>query len=158
MFVKYLLKDKMQRLKNYYEPYEFSFLKIKSQTVLILSYFRAPKMPIYSNQNSLTLNLNSNKEQHGSNTWKRRSLNFKTSVNNWTRNGSRKSNVSLTFWMNMNATNLRKKQKMKMSLKIAKITSVRGPWMQRCWWWRSRNGPISNQKEFLKEIKPKERL
>lgn len=34
MFVKYLLKDKMQRLKNYYEPYEFSFLKIKSQTVI----------------------------------------------------------------------------------------------------------------------------
>ena len=33
MFVKHLLKDKMQKLKNYYEPYEFSFLKIKSQTV-----------------------------------------------------------------------------------------------------------------------------
>ena len=33
MFVKILLKDKMQRLKNYYEPYEFAFLKIKSQTV-----------------------------------------------------------------------------------------------------------------------------
>ena len=33
MFVKILLKDKMQRLKDYYEPYEFAFLKIKSQTV-----------------------------------------------------------------------------------------------------------------------------
>lgn len=32
-FLKYLLKDKMQKLKNYYEPYEISFLKIKSQTV-----------------------------------------------------------------------------------------------------------------------------
>jgi hypothetical protein len=42
MFVKYLLKDKMQRLKNYYEPYEFSFLKIKSQTV-IFNLFQSAK-------------------------------------------------------------------------------------------------------------------
>ena len=33
MFLKYLLKEKMQKLKNYYEPYEIAFLKIKSQTV-----------------------------------------------------------------------------------------------------------------------------
>ena len=47
MFVKILLKDKMQRLKNYYEPYEFAFLKIKSQTVFFFCYFRALKMLIH---------------------------------------------------------------------------------------------------------------
>ena len=36
MFLKYLLKDKMQRLKDYYEPYEMAFLKIKSQTVIFI--------------------------------------------------------------------------------------------------------------------------
>lgn len=38
MFLKSLLKDKMQRLKDYYEPYELAFLKIKSQTVIFLFY------------------------------------------------------------------------------------------------------------------------
>ena len=38
IFLKYILKDKMQRLKTYYEPYEFSFLKIKSQTVFIVLF------------------------------------------------------------------------------------------------------------------------
>jgi hypothetical protein len=33
IFLKNLLKDKMQRLKDYYEPYELAFFKIKSQTV-----------------------------------------------------------------------------------------------------------------------------
>lgn len=44
MFLKSLLKDKMQRLKDYYEPYELAFLKIKSQTVIFLIIFRVPKM------------------------------------------------------------------------------------------------------------------
>lgn len=43
MFLKNLLKDKMQRLKDYYEPYELAFLKIKSQTVIFLIIFRVPK-------------------------------------------------------------------------------------------------------------------
>lgn len=38
MFLKYMLKDKMQRLKDYYEPYEMAFFKIKSQTVIYLFY------------------------------------------------------------------------------------------------------------------------
>ncbi len=46
MFLKSLLKDKMERLKNYYEPYELAFLKIKSQTVIIILSFRVLKMPI----------------------------------------------------------------------------------------------------------------
>lgn len=44
MFLKSLLKDKMQRLKDYYEPYELAFLKIKSQTVIFLIISRVPKM------------------------------------------------------------------------------------------------------------------
>lgn len=32
-FLKHLLKDKMQRLKEFYEPYEMAFLQIKSKTV-----------------------------------------------------------------------------------------------------------------------------
>ncbi len=46
MFVKYLLKDKMQRLKNYYEPYEFSFLKIKSQTVIFVLFLECKRCPL----------------------------------------------------------------------------------------------------------------
>jgi len=47
VFLKSLLKDKMQRLKDYYEPYELAFLKIKSQTVTNLFYFRVPKILIH---------------------------------------------------------------------------------------------------------------
>ncbi len=38
IFLKNLLKDKMERLKDYYEPYEMAFLKIKSQTVIHFFY------------------------------------------------------------------------------------------------------------------------
>lgn len=34
IFLKSLLKGKMERLKDYYEPYELAFLKIKSETVI----------------------------------------------------------------------------------------------------------------------------
>ena len=34
VFLKCLLKEKMQRLKDYFEPYEMAFFKIKSQTVI----------------------------------------------------------------------------------------------------------------------------
>lgn len=34
MFLKALLKGKIQKLKDFYEPYEFAFLKIKGNTVL----------------------------------------------------------------------------------------------------------------------------
>lgn len=32
LFLRILLREKMERLKAYYEPYEIAFLKIKSQT------------------------------------------------------------------------------------------------------------------------------
>lgn len=35
VFLKSLLKEKMQKLKDFYEPYELAFFKIKSQTVNI---------------------------------------------------------------------------------------------------------------------------
>lgn len=42
-FLKGLLKAKMERLKDYYSPYEAAFIKIKSNTVLLFT-FRASKM------------------------------------------------------------------------------------------------------------------
>jgi hypothetical protein len=45
MFLKNLLKGKIQKLKDFYEPYEIAFLKIKGNTVLF-SLFRASKMPL----------------------------------------------------------------------------------------------------------------
>jgi nitrate reductase beta subunit len=33
LFLKFILKDKMEKLKEYYSPYEFAYLKIKSNTV-----------------------------------------------------------------------------------------------------------------------------
>lgn len=32
LFLRILLRDKMERFKAYYEPYEIAFLKIKAQT------------------------------------------------------------------------------------------------------------------------------
>ncbi len=34
VFLKYMLKSKMEKLKDFYEPYELAFLKIKSNTVI----------------------------------------------------------------------------------------------------------------------------
>ena len=45
VFLKSLLKGKIQKLKDFYEPYELAFLKIKSNTVLFF-LFRALKMPV----------------------------------------------------------------------------------------------------------------
>lgn len=33
VFLKHMLKSKMEKLKDFYEPYELAFLKIKSNTV-----------------------------------------------------------------------------------------------------------------------------
>lgn len=38
LFLKCLLKNKMQLLKDQYEPYELAFMQIKSQTVIFLFY------------------------------------------------------------------------------------------------------------------------
>jgi hypothetical protein len=43
-FLKALLKAKMERLKDFYSPYELAFLKIKSNTVLLFP-LRASRMP-----------------------------------------------------------------------------------------------------------------
>lgn len=32
IFLKFLLKNKMQKVKDFYEPYELAFINIKSQT------------------------------------------------------------------------------------------------------------------------------
>jgi len=42
-FLKGMLKSKMEKLKEFYEPYELAFLKIKGNTVKII-LFRASKM------------------------------------------------------------------------------------------------------------------
>jgi hypothetical protein len=42
-FLRYVLKDKMERLKEFYSPYELAFLKIKSNTVQI-NLFRVLRM------------------------------------------------------------------------------------------------------------------
>lgn len=34
VFLKHMLKSKMEKLKDFYEPYELAFLKIKSNTVI----------------------------------------------------------------------------------------------------------------------------
>jgi hypothetical protein len=41
IFLKFLLKNKMQKVKDFYEPYELAFINIKSQTVIYLNYFSA---------------------------------------------------------------------------------------------------------------------
>lgn len=46
LFLRILLRDKMERLKSYYEPYEIAFLKIKAQTVILILIFRVQKMPV----------------------------------------------------------------------------------------------------------------
>ena len=38
VFLKSMLKDKMQKLRRFYEPYELAFFQIKSQTVCIHYY------------------------------------------------------------------------------------------------------------------------
>lgn len=38
LFLRILLRDKMERFKAYYEPYEIAFLKIKAQTVNFIFY------------------------------------------------------------------------------------------------------------------------
>lgn len=40
VFLKYMLKSKMEKLKDFYEPYQLAFLKIKSNTVRFI-LFRA---------------------------------------------------------------------------------------------------------------------
>lgn len=35
-FLKFMLKSKIEKLKNFYEPYEKAFFKIKSNTVHLL--------------------------------------------------------------------------------------------------------------------------
>jgi len=40
VFLKTLLKEKIEKLKDFYEPYELAFLKIKSTTVIFI-LFRA---------------------------------------------------------------------------------------------------------------------
>ena len=44
VFLKNLLKGKILKLKNFYQPYELAFLKIKGNTVQFY-LFRALKMP-----------------------------------------------------------------------------------------------------------------
>lgn len=44
VFLKTLLKGKIQKLKDFYEPYELAFLKIKGNTVIILQ-FRVSRTP-----------------------------------------------------------------------------------------------------------------
>lgn len=36
LFLKYMLKSKMEKLKEFYSPYEFAFLKIKGNTVIFV--------------------------------------------------------------------------------------------------------------------------
>ena len=43
MFLKSLLKGKIEKLKGFYEPYELAFLKIKGNTVFF-HLFRVSKM------------------------------------------------------------------------------------------------------------------
>ena len=45
VFLKTLLKGKIEKLKDFYEPYELAFLKIKSNTVFFY-LFRTSKMPL----------------------------------------------------------------------------------------------------------------
>ena len=45
MFVKGLLKSKMEKVKKFYEPFEMAFLKIKTNTVFLL-LFRASKIQL----------------------------------------------------------------------------------------------------------------
>ena len=45
VFLKSLLKGKIAKLKDFYEPYELAFLKIKGNTVLFM-LFRMSKTPI----------------------------------------------------------------------------------------------------------------
>jgi len=45
MFVKGLLKSKMEKVKKFYEPFEMAFLKIKTNTVFLL-LFRALKIQL----------------------------------------------------------------------------------------------------------------
>ena len=71
IFLKSILKDKMQRLKNFYEPYELAFFQIKSQTV-IFYLFRALKKPTLSNPNSSTSSPSTKRRLLGSNIWRMR--------------------------------------------------------------------------------------
>lgn len=43
VFLKSMLKNKMEKLKEFYSPYELAFLKIKGNTVKII-LFRVSKM------------------------------------------------------------------------------------------------------------------
>ena len=45
MFLKNMLKGKIQKLKDFYEPYEIAFLKIKGNTVHFY-LFSVSKMPL----------------------------------------------------------------------------------------------------------------
>lgn len=49
LFLRILLRDKMERLKTYYEPYEIAFLKIKAQTVIFYFYLERKRCKCFKN-------------------------------------------------------------------------------------------------------------
>ena len=152
VFLKSLLKDKMQRLKDYYEPYELAFLKIKSQTVTNLFYFRVPKIPIHWSSSSSILNRSSKKEQHGSNTCKKKFRSFKMSVSNWTKTMSNRNKDSLTFSMSMSVISPMNTKAKNRKMSMTRSTFAKDRWMQNWSWWRSSNGRISNRKEWQSDM------
>jgi len=49
LFLRILLRDKMERFKAYYEPYEIAFLKIKAQTVNFIFYLERQRCQCLKN-------------------------------------------------------------------------------------------------------------
>lgn len=53
VFLKSMLKNKMEKLKEFYSPYELAFLKIKGNTVNII-LLRVSKTQAVLNQSTIT--------------------------------------------------------------------------------------------------------